>query len=65
MGDEAFAKIQKMKPDIIILSDDNATRYVAMRHLKESQFRFVFTGINWTAEEYGYPWKNCTGLIES
>jgi hypothetical protein len=31
---------------------------------KRVRFRLFFCGINWTAKEYGFPYKNVTGMIE-
>ncbi len=61
---EARAYIEKTKPDIVIVSDDNASKYLVMPFYKDAALPFVFCGINWTVEPYGYPYKNATGMIE-
>lgn len=61
---EAKALIESWKPDIVIASDDNATKYVVAPYFKDAKLPFVFCGINWTAAEYGYPYSNATGMIE-
>jgi len=58
------ALIEQYKPDVVIVSDDNASRYLVKPYYKNAQLPFVFNGINWTAEEYGYPYKNVTGMVE-
>ncbi len=71
-GDEFYKKsalaarayIEKTKPDIVIVSDDNASKYLVMPFYKDAALPFVFCGINWTVEPYGYPYKNATGMIE-
>ena len=55
--------ISSYKPDIIIASDDNASKYVVTQY-KDSKIPFVFNGINWTAKPYGFPYSNVTGMVE-
>ena len=61
---EAVQFIRAYKPDVIIAADDNASKYLVKPHFKDSPIPFVFCGLNWTIEEYGYPYKNTTGMIE-
>lgn len=61
---KAKALIDKTKPDIVIASDDNASMYLVMPYYRDAKLPFVFCGINWTADEYGYPYSNVTGMIE-
>jgi len=56
--------IASYKPDVVIASDDNVSKYLVSPYFKDSQVPFVFCGINWTVEEYGYPFENTTGIIE-
>ncbi len=51
-------------PDIVIAADDNASRYLVMPHFRNSSIPFIFCGVNWTIDEYGYPYTNTTGMIE-
>ncbi|MBN4052995.1 hypothetical protein JYT81_00240 [Gammaproteobacteria bacterium AH-315-K14] len=71
-SDSAFARkkadavsqlILEFKPDIVISSDDNAAKYVVMNY-KDARLPFVFCGVNWTAEAYGFPYSNVTGMVE-
>ena len=62
---EAHKLIQKWQPDIIIATDDNASKYLIQPYYKDSSIPVVFCGINWTAQEYGYPFTNTTGMIET
>ncbi len=71
--DEAFGKkmalvakayIEKTKPDVVIACDDNASKYLIKPHYKNAVLPFVFCGINWTVEPYGYPYSNATGMVE-
>ena len=72
-GDEAFkkaagakakAEIEAFKPDLVILSDDNAVKYLLEPYYKSATLPFVFCGVNWDASRYGLPSKNATGMVE-
>ncbi len=56
--------ISQFNPDVVIASDDNASKYVVMPYFKDAALPFVFCGVNWDATVYGYPYKNVTGMIE-
>jgi len=60
----AKAYIEKTKPDVVIACDDNASKYLIKPHYKNAAQPFVFCGINWTVEPYGYPYSNVTGMVE-
>ncbi|WP_198263802.1 ABC transporter substrate-binding protein [sulfur-oxidizing endosymbiont of Gigantopelta aegis] len=71
--DETFKKaagliardlILSWQPDVVIASDDNASRYVIQPYFKDHDIPFVFCGINWTVDAYGYPYSNATGMVE-
>lgn len=71
-GDEEFKKkagleakrlIETMKPDVVIVADDNAVAYVYAKYFKDSAIPFVFCGVNWDSSKYG-PFKNATGMEE-
>ena len=70
---EAYAKstakmakrlIDSMQPDVVIAADDNAARYVIEPYYRQSEIPFVFCGVNWSAEKYGFPYPNVTGMLE-
>ena len=61
---EAKALIDTWQPDVVIAADDNAAKYVIMPFYKDHRIPFVFCGINWTVEEYGFPYRNATGMVE-
>lgn len=61
---EAKELIESSQPDVVITSDDNAAKFVIQKYFKDSAIPFVFCGVNWTAKEYGFPYKNVTGMIE-
>ncbi len=61
---QARAIIEESRPDIVIVADDNAVKYVLTAYYRDAELPFVFCGVNWTAEEYGLPYRNATGIIE-
>ncbi|MCB0357648.1 MAG: hypothetical protein KDD40_11600 [Bdellovibrionales bacterium] len=61
---KAKSIIEEWQPDILIISDDNAAKYLVQPYYLNSAMPIVFCGINWTAKEYGFPTKNITGIIE-
>lgn len=61
---EAYEFAIKYKPDVIIAVDDNASKYLVMPYFRNKKTPIVFCGLNWTIEEYGYPYSNTTGMVE-
>jgi ABC-type uncharacterized transport system substrate-binding protein len=61
---EAKALIESWQPDVVITADDEAAKYLVMPFYKNHTIPFVFCGINWTVEEYGFPYRNVTGMVE-
>merc|ERR1711879_308388 len=62
---EAKKLIDDTNPDIVLFSDDNAAKYLVKPYYQDSKIPFLFCGINWTAKEYGFPYKNnMKGIIE-
>jgi len=63
-GQAAYEMIKELKPDVVITSDDNAAKYLIVPHLVDEETPVVFSGINWTVDEYGFPASNVTGIVE-
>jgi ABC-type uncharacterized transport system substrate-binding protein len=63
-GAKAKQEIETFKPDLVIASDDNASKYVIVPYFKDSDLPFVFCGVDWDASPYGFPSKNVTGMLE-
>ena len=61
---EAKALIESWQPDIVITADDNAAKFLVQPFYRDKDLPFVFCGINWTVREYGFPYRNVTGMIE-
>jgi ABC-type uncharacterized transport system substrate-binding protein len=60
----AKSVIDNYRPDIVIASDDNASKYLIMPHYKNDSLPFLFCGVNYSADAYGFPYSNVTGMIE-
>ncbi|MGL1886653.1 MAG: hypothetical protein OCD76_09075 [Reichenbachiella sp.] len=63
-GLNARKLIEEWAPDVVIASDDNASKYLIEPFYKNSTLPFVFCGVNGSADEYGFPTKNITGMLE-
>ena len=61
---EVKALVESWKPDVVITSDDNAAKYLIKPYFKDHSVPFVFSGINWTVDAYGFPYSNVTGIVE-
>jgi ABC-type uncharacterized transport system substrate-binding protein len=62
-GANVVATIASYKPDVVIVSDDIATK-VMVANYKDVAMPWVFCGVNWDASHYGLPFKNATGMVE-
>ncbi|WP_300465586.1 hypothetical protein [Desulfobacula sp.] len=61
---QARQVILSWKPDLVIVSEDNAAKCLVAPYFKDADLPFVFCGLNWDASVYGFPFKNVTGMIE-
>ncbi|MBL7219450.1 MAG: hypothetical protein ISS69_05010 [Phycisphaerae bacterium] len=56
--------IDSWKPDLVIVADDNASKYVVVPFFRNAETPFVFCGVNWECSAYGFPCSNVTGMLE-
>lgn len=63
-GQKVKAEIDAWQPDLVIVADDNASKYVLVPYYKDGKIPFVFCGLNWDASLYGFPCSNVTGMVE-
>ncbi len=64
-AESIYKEIENFKPDGILVSDDDAVKYVVEPYLKDScDIPIVFCGVNWECEQYGLPCSNITGVLE-
>jgi ABC-type uncharacterized transport system substrate-binding protein len=61
---QAKAMIESFRPDVVIASDDNASKYLIQPYFRNADLPVVFCGVNWNASGYGYPYANATGMVE-
>jgi len=63
-GQKAKKVIEQFRPDVVIASDDNVSKYMIKPYFKDADLPIVFCGVNWDAAVYGYPYSNVTGMVE-
>ncbi|KPL11217.1 MAG: hypothetical protein AMS26_20460 [Bacteroides sp. SM23_62] len=56
--------IKDAKPDLLVVSDDNAVKYLVEPHFQDIDMPVVFCGVNWSAEQYDLSRSNTTGILE-
>ncbi|TBW53341.1 ABC transporter substrate-binding protein [Marinobacter halodurans] len=61
---EVKSTIEQFKPDVLIASDDNASKYVIVPYYRDTDLPVIFCAVNWDASTYGFPTKNVTGMVE-
>ena len=61
---EALRTIESWRPDVLMVSDDNAVSYLVTPHLMSGPLPVVFCGVNWSCEQYGLPNAHVTGMLE-
>ena len=58
-------EIRAFGPDLLLVSDDDAVKYVVGPGFREGLFPVVFCGVNWSAEQYRLPPARVTGMLET
>ena len=61
---EIYDSIVDADPDILIVSDDNAVKYLVQPNLQDNTIPVVFCGVNMSADQYNLPRDRVTGMIE-
>lgn len=61
---EALQQINREEPDIIIVSDDNAIKYLVVPYLLSRKIPIIFCGVNWDSKKYNLPENLTTGMLE-
>lgn len=65
IGAEMRDSINVWKPDVLLLVDDNAQKYVGTFYTNKVMPKIVFCGVNNKPEDYGYDKAtNATGILE-
>jgi ABC-type uncharacterized transport system substrate-binding protein len=63
-AEELLDSIRKEKPEVLIVSDDNAMKYLVVPNFQGDPLPIVFCGVNWSAEQYDLSGCNITGILE-
>ena len=63
-AEELLDTIKAEDPDLLIVSDDNAVKYLVEPHPQEIDMPVVFCGVNWSAKQYDLSEHNSTGILE-
>lgn len=61
---EILKEMDSYNPDVLIVSDDNAVKYLVVPYLMNREIPIIFCGVNWTAAPYGLPNEHITGMLE-
>jgi hypothetical protein len=61
---EVKKTINSFQPDVLIVADDSAFKYVVEEYYRDAELPVVFCGINWDLSIYQAPYRNTTGMIE-
>lgn len=64
-ADKAWQRFLSLKPDLVVLGDDNATSYLGPKFKEEGKTPVVYLGVNNNPRAYGlFPVENITGVLE-
>jgi len=64
-AEEAYALFSSLKPDGVIVADDDGQTMFVVPYLKDRcDTPVIFCGVNADPAVYGYPAKNVTGVLE-
>ena len=61
---QLFDSIDHIKPDLLVVSDDNAVKYIVEPNIHKLQIPVIFCGVNWSAKDYVLPRSKITGILE-
>lgn len=61
---QLFDSIQLYQPDILIVSDDNAVKYIVKPNIDQLAMPIVFCGVNGSDKAYHLPHEKVTGMLE-
>jgi ABC-type uncharacterized transport system substrate-binding protein len=58
------AEIEAFRPNLVIVSDDDAVKYVVVPRFRAGPLPVVFCGVNWSADQYRLDPSRATGMLE-
>jgi len=56
--------VRETDPDVMIVSDDNAVKYLVKPYYNDRSIPVVFCGVNWSADQYDLNTNHITGMLE-
>ncbi|WP_028581507.1 ABC transporter substrate-binding protein [Desulfogranum japonicum] len=56
--------IEQFQPDLLLVSDDNAVKYLVVPNCRKWKFPVIFCGVNGSADEYDLPPEKVVGMVE-
>lgn len=60
----AKSVIEDFRPDVVIVSDDPAFKYLVKPYYKDAGLPFVSCAVNWDISIYGAPYNNTAVMLE-
>ncbi len=63
-ANDLLDSIVRIGPDLLVVSDDNAVKYLTEPNLAKIKSPVIFCGVNWTDSEYDLPQEQVTGILE-
>jgi len=64
MSDEIFRRMIEFNPEVLLVSDDNALKYIVEKNADMISIPVVFCGINWNHSGYNLEGLKYTGILE-
>ena len=61
---EILNSVREIDPDLIVVSDDAAVKYLISQNLAQLDMPIVYCGVNWSTTSYSLDKANVTGMIE-
>jgi len=61
---QLYDSILLVDPDIVIVSDDNAVKYLIQPYFHKTDPAVVFCGVNWSDKDYDLKAVKVTGMLE-
>jgi ABC-type uncharacterized transport system substrate-binding protein len=63
-AEDLLDSIRELKPDVLIVSDDNALKHIVVPNFQNDPLPIVFCGVNWSVKQYDISKCNITGVLE-
>lgn len=64
IASQIYDQLNSLNVSAVIASDDAVQKYLVVPYLLNKDIPVIFCGVNWSADDYGYPAENVTGVLE-